>query len=306
MNNDLISVIVPAHNCEKTIRRCIESIEDQTYSNIEIVIIENKSTDKTVNEILKIEKEYNNIKFIQIEIPNVSAARNKGMECSNGKYITFCDSDDYVSKKWIETLYEMIKKNDNCLPCVGFTRNDNLEMKTTKIMLDNPILEVNICDSVGGYVWNKLFRKDIVAQNNIKFDEEIYILEDLLFVSEYSKFIDFILFNDSKLYKYEINQNSATNKINLMKRYSMIDALKKIMCIVNDENKITIYNQLMRIICTNYKIILFSKENKKKYYLKKIIKEYEDLYGLYPFDNSWKIKEKIYKFLVNITKRVIK
>lgn len=110
MEDDLVSIIVPVYNVEKYIKDCLNSIENQTYKNIEVILVDDGTTDKTIeiirDEFLPDER----FKLISQENMGVSAARNNGISNSNGKYIVFVDSDDWVAPDYIEYLYSLIKK----------------------------------------------------------------------------------------------------------------------------------------------------------------------------------------------------
>ena len=107
MNNQpLISVIVPVYNLAHCITDCIDSIERQTYSNFEIIIIDDGSTDETKNVCEKLTKTYSNIRFISQQNQGISAVRNLGIQESNGEYIAFIDGDDQNKKSFLTHLYQ--------------------------------------------------------------------------------------------------------------------------------------------------------------------------------------------------------
>ena len=112
MNNDLISIIVPVYNVEKYIVRCLESILSQTYKNIEVIIVNDGSVDKSGEICERYAKKDNRIKLINKSNGGLSDARNKGIDQANGIYITFVDSDDYISQNYVEILYKLIKENN--------------------------------------------------------------------------------------------------------------------------------------------------------------------------------------------------
>lgn len=107
---DKISVIVPAYNCQDTIERCINSIQKQTFNNLEIIIVNDGSSDNTEAKIKELQDKDGRI--IAISIPNggVSHARNTGIDKASGDYITFVDSDDYIDEEMYECLYNLIKE----------------------------------------------------------------------------------------------------------------------------------------------------------------------------------------------------
>ena len=119
---DLISVIVPIYNVEKYINRCIDSIIEQTYTNLEIILVDDGSTDNSGSICDEYAKKDNRIKVIHKENGGVSSARNVGLDTAIGQYITFVDSDDYIEKKYCEILLKTLKKQKaDCVAC-GYNR----------------------------------------------------------------------------------------------------------------------------------------------------------------------------------------
>lgn len=107
---ELVSIIIPAYNAERSIVRCINSVAKQTYRNIEIIVINDGSTDKTLELLKKIECEHSNIKVINKRNGGVSKARNDGISNAKGKYIYFADSDYYINEDTISKMVEVQKK----------------------------------------------------------------------------------------------------------------------------------------------------------------------------------------------------
>lgn len=172
-----ISILVPIYNAEEYIEKCLESIINQTYKNIEIVLVEDGSTDNSMQIIKKYEKQDNRIKIISIKNNGVADARNKAIENATGEYLTFVDSDDYIEKDYVETLYTNLKKYEadiavcNCYNIIEKTAN-----KTYKTFKINKVQEFNNIEAVENLFyynffrhspWGKLYKKDL--WNNIKF-----------------------------------------------------------------------------------------------------------------------------------------
>lgn len=189
--SEKISVIVPVYNNERTIERCIKSLLKQTYTNFEIIIINDGSTDNT-KEIIK--KFQNNKKIYIFDQPNrgVSCARNLGLKKSKGKYISFVDSDDYVENNFLQDLIDGMK-DINDLSIVGlrhkYPNNDKIdkiekyyEGEFTSTQVLNFLFFKN---GPQGYLPNKLWRKDIIYKNGLFLDPELDKLEDLLFTVKY-------------------------------------------------------------------------------------------------------------------------
>ena len=127
MEKDLISVIIPVYNIEIYIKRCVNSIINQTYKNLEIILVDDGSTDNSGKICDDYEKKDARIKVIHKENGGLSDARNCGIEKSNGKYITTVDGDDFVTEKYVETLYNLIIENSADISSINrfdFLEND--------------------------------------------------------------------------------------------------------------------------------------------------------------------------------------
>lgn len=182
----MISVIIPVFNREKTISRCIDSVLNQTYQDIEIIIVNDGSNDRTGDLCCK----YNDARIIYENQKNqgVSSARNRGMELAHGKYMAFVDSDDYVESFYLESLLNEIGDSDLCLG--GWIAGDH------PVCLKDQAIYIHQADKdhmmqhlfqrgALNTVWGKLFIRDVVAKNNITFSKELMNGEDLDFVCQY-------------------------------------------------------------------------------------------------------------------------
>ena len=209
MNSDLISIIVPCYNVEKYLKQCVDSIIKQSYKNIEIILVDDGSIDSTPEICENLAKADSRIKVIHKENGGVSIARNIGIENATGKYITFLDSDDWIECETLKTAYDKMTSCDTDLVVWGYVadfvdenghkthshdfkisgvcENGNAEILTQKHAL-----------GLSGYVWNKLYKTEIIKNNNILFEQDISFFEDLVFNSTYFckcksiSFIDFI------------------------------------------------------------------------------------------------------------------
>ena len=213
-----ISVIVPIYNGEKTIERCVDSLVNQTFKDLEIILVNDGSQDRSLDICKKL---YQKNKFIKVFTQNnkgQSAARNLGIKNSIGKYIMFLDCDDTVSNKWCENLYEIIKNQKEVLPYCGFNILDD-GGKFIKKIENNETSKWQIetkdffyLDQIGlsGFPTNKIFYKDVLVQNNILFDENLKDNEDLKFVLEYVIHIKKIVYTNSQDYNYYSYENSIS------------------------------------------------------------------------------------------------
>lgn len=216
--NEKLSIIVPVYNSEKYLETCISSILNQNYKNIELILIDDGSTDKSKQICMKFKKLDSRIKFISTENRGVSSARNLGIENATGKYVAFVDSDDSVEENiYIEMLKSIEKR---CMPIIGYKYVDEEGnfLSEKKAYDEEGIFEKKdffiFCENfIMNFLFNKLFYLDIIIDNNIKFDESLSLGEDLIFVLEYTKYIDFIEIMNKPLYKYSVSgENSLSRK----------------------------------------------------------------------------------------------
>ena len=224
----MVSIIVPVYNVEKYLEQCINSIINQTYKNIEIILIDDGSTDNSGIICDEYAKKDNRIKVIHKDNEGISATRNRGIDESSGKYISFVDSDDYIEKNMIEILYKDIEKeNADIAVCNYIIVKDKNNIKKDKnnsynviILSQNDALRMCFCNEFEFYLWNKIFKKTLF--NEIKFpkgknSEERYTLPKLIDNSKK------IIYDNRKLYYYRIRKNSiihSNEKIN----YDAIEA----------------------------------------------------------------------------------
>lgn len=213
-----ISVIVPIYNGEKTIERCVESLINQTFKDLEIILVNDGSQDRSLNICKELSQRNKFIKVFTQNNKGQSAARNLGIKNSSGKYIMFCDCDDTVSNKWCENLYEIIKNKKEVLPYCGFKILDDggkfvkkIENKeTSKWQIEAK--DFFYLDQIGlsGFPTNKIFYKEVLVKNNILFDENLKDNEDLKFVLEYVTHIKKIVYTNSQDYNYYSYENSIS------------------------------------------------------------------------------------------------
>lgn len=220
---DLISIIVPVYNSEKYIEKCINSLINQTYENLEIIIINDGSKDKSLEKIRKIAKMEQRIKVVSKENSGVSSTRNKGIELSNGKYIIFIDSDDYVEPNFVEVLHKNLIENDvDLVSCAYYLETGN-KLEPRYIKEKNNILNrnelysstINFESGITQSPCNKIFKANIIKKNNLCFPISIKVGEDMLFNIEYISFCEKGFFVNDILYHYiRDNLDSATNSNN--------------------------------------------------------------------------------------------
>lgn len=299
MNNDTrVSIIVPVYNVEKYLVRCIESLINQTFKNIEIILINDGSTDNSLNIINEYKKKDRRIKLIDNKNNGVSCSRNIGIKQSKGNYIMFVDSDDWIDKNTIEDMYNLLEKNGCDLVMCSYIREFLKGSKEKKVMLEDkityekkdikkellrrligPVREElanpENLDSMGT-VWGKLYRSSIIKANNIKFIDlkEIGSAEDVLFNIYLFNEINRAIFINKPMYHYwKGNSNSVTSKYNPKLTEQRQVFFRYIQEFLDRNNMEGIfYEALNNRICLStlgYGLIEFSKNNNKTF-LKKV------------------------------------
>lgn len=216
--NPLISVVMPVYNVENYVERCLDSIINQTYINIELIIVNDGSKDSSLSICNKFAKEDKRIKIVNKENGGLSSARNAGLSEATGTYIYFVDSDDYCEKNIIDELYSALVNTESDLSICGFKKEKEgcEKEKGININYDIEVLdkEQTLLNTAyyGGYVWNKLYDMRIIREHNLKFDETIQSNEDLIFLVEYMLYCNKSCYVNKELYHYIIRENSITQQ----------------------------------------------------------------------------------------------
>ncbi len=233
MNEELVSIIIPAYNVDNYLEECVHSLLCQTYKNYEVIIIDDGSTDNTYTVGRRLTDESANVKLFRQENQGVSIARNAGIQKANGEFVVFVDADDIVAPQYIETLVECAKRSD--MGMVGFTsEREKIATKVNMNIVDicaSDMMESILCGTnYDGYLWNKIFLKKIIEDNNLKFQKNIVVWEDLLFVVQYLKKCDKVSILDEMLYYYRYREGSAVNNTRIDKyrsKYEVMTEIKK-------------------------------------------------------------------------------
>lgn len=189
--NIKVSIVVPVYNAEKTLERCLDSLRKQTLKDIEIICVNDGSTDKSGEILAKYAAHDARFKIITQENKYIGAARNAGIDAATGEYVGFLDSDDWVSLDYYEDLYNQAKKYDADMAVaaqayVFFNRVAQNFNKTAYIMflmkndvLDNPAVDFW---HVSRFVWDKIYRRSMLVQHNVRGTTRRVHFEDFIFV----------------------------------------------------------------------------------------------------------------------------
>lgn len=292
-----VSIIVPIYNAEEYLDRSIQSLIKQTLEEIEIILINDGSTDNGLNICERYAIQDKRIKIIDKINGGVSSARNKGIKEATGKYIAFMDADDYIDVDMYKSMYETIKQYDSDLCCCGYIQQDKgCEIKKSNDIGKNIISEKEIQNEViknmigseklgeeadskfPRSLWTYLYKKEIIDKNDIKFEENLPIGEDFLFNIRYMSNISNMAINNGCYYHYFINDGSAMQKYrdNWWQIYKIL--IKKIEMELEKTGKIDEYTYRLNCMKVNSFIGAIINEthrnNNKKYQDKiRILKE---------------------------------
>lgn len=244
--NELISVIIPIYNVEKYLSRCIDSVLNQTYKELEIILIDDGTKDNSGKLAEEYSQKDKRVKVIHKDNEGLGLTRNVGIENSNGKYIAFVDSDDYIEIDMYEKMYNNIKEY-NLDACVcdfkRLNKNNSLinncARTKDKIYNKNEIINEilpSICGSkkfgiLIGSAWSVLYKKEIIENSNIRFlNERDYVSEDLIFNLNYFSKCDKIKLLAEDFYVYCENIESLTKTYNpskIKKFVNLYNVMKK-------------------------------------------------------------------------------
>lgn len=203
-----ISVIVPAYNAEKTIRRCLESLTISTYKEFEVIVVDDGSNDNTVGIVKKYGNNDNRIKLISKSNAGPSAARNSGLDCATGDIITFVDSDDYVEANYFHDLSHAFDDLTVDVVFFEFARVDDTGGLISSHKLPNDFLcndyflnLIHLSEAdMFGYTWLKAFRRELLFKS--RFDNEMQLFEDEVFTCTVLKNPVKMVFLHKHLYNY--------------------------------------------------------------------------------------------------------
>lgn len=274
-----VAIIVPVYNAEQYLKECLESIISQTYNNIEIILIDDGSTDNSGNICDEYAIKDKRIRVFHNENRGVSYSRNLGISKATSKYLLFVDSDDVVKKEYVYELIKPIKKEDYDLVICNKIDIYLPKNKQNEIFIDEKILSRNFIDDYylliellkAPYV--KLYKKEIIKRNNIEFPINVNSSEDQRFNFEYFKHVKKYFFVNKSLYVYFHRKNNSLSQVISIKNCN--DIIKTLSIEKNffDSFKIKYKEAILSNEIVLY-LNLFINIDKEKYSSYKMYKEY--------------------------------
>ena len=314
-----VSVIVPVYNGEKFIEECIKNVLNQTLEEFELIIINDGSTDNTLDICKRNSEIDKKIRIINQENEGVSSARNKGIEQSNGEYICFVDCDDKIEENYLEELYNTCEDNNVKISCCTIESIDNKgNIISSRFMEDGYYKKIDALDELfkfRGLNWGpcgKLFHKSLI-KGNLKFPN-LHVYEDLSFVYKAIYSSEGIYFTNKCKYYYIHRQNvgamdkfikyPTTDVITIS--YEILEFIKKQSLPIWDTSFYGVISQVIMYINDINKIdCKWEKEESKNY-----IKETRKLLGKYRIDllrnKTIYYKEKIIFLILSFSPRLYK
>ena len=256
-----VSVIIPVYNVENYLHKCVTSIINQDYSNLEIILVNDGSTDNSLNICNELKNSDKRIVVIDKKNAGVSSARNVGIDKSTGDFITFIDADDWLEPDFVSYMLKLIDSNSaefalskNCFINDDVNQiDDNItilnKVESTSLLL-SPRVEVGC--------WNKIYNRKFLLKNNIRFNEKHFFGEGLIFITEVSQKSNKTVVGEKRVYHYrQDNLESATKKYkykNFINGEESLDYIKNNLIISDDE----IYKQLNLHYCLFYCNAIYS------------------------------------------------
>ena len=280
--NSKISIIVPVYNAEHVIKRCVDSLLKQSYPGIEIIIVNDGSTDQTDMICRQYADSDNRIVYIRQNNTGVSGARNSGICCATGEYVLFVDSDDFVESDLVDRLYEKLKIDDSDI-CAGTFQviEEGIDF-TIEINIENIDKILLLCRHylIFGPT-QKLYKKQIIDEHNIRFPKNYNYGEDVLFNLHYLNHSKTISFINHVLYHYDRSNDhslSQRKRWDLFKNDIVVNkALKEWFENNNLINEQSIIYLSGRIFDTAYNGICLAFENNSPWTLFELPKYYRTI-----------------------------
>lgn len=235
-----ISLIIPVYNGEKYIEECLDSVLNQSMSNIEIIVVNDGSTDNSLSILKDYKKSNEQIKIINKENAGASEARRDGVKHATGKYICFLDNDDFLHPLYIETMYNMMKKTGADLVECPYTRFDSIENTQEEPMsergetyfidnktgfIDQIFRKTIINGNVATVVWNKMYKKKLIEEAVSDYGKSP--LDDYFFNMQYYSVINTYVYINKIMVFYRVTSNSLSRSYDPTTFNTLIEADSK-------------------------------------------------------------------------------
>ena len=240
-DSGLVSIIIPAYNAKKTLPRCLDSLVDQDYTNIEIIVCNDESKDGTMDAASQYAARDARIKALSLQRGGISKARNAGLQAAAGEYIMFCDSDDTFEKNACSLMVEAIRGHEMAIAhfnfIVGKISSDRGLVADGSILSEDTFLDLVVRKPGTFYIsalWNKIYRADIIRDHGLSFDPFYTWGEDFAFNMEYFAHVHSVKCCPASIYNYFKSANSSSMRTwtqiphSIAIKKHLYDALRKL------------------------------------------------------------------------------
>lgn len=239
----MVTVVVPVYNMEKYMDRAIESLLVQTYTDYEILLVDDGSTDQSPGKCDAYAVKYPGISVIHKPNGGLSSARNCGIEHANGRYIIFPDPDDWVDEDYLERLVTLQQQYPDKIVATGhYISYDNHERKNMEkdqvynFDRDTAMVNLMLPDYYCGFAVNKLLNLEVIRDSGLRFDEELGMAQDLHFMVRYFPLLDGIVYDSKPSYHYYQESGGVTHAGLTARRVSGLKTYRKIAAITREKN----------------------------------------------------------------------
>ena len=252
-----LSVIVPVYNVEPYIRKCLDSLVNQTLKDIEIIVVDDGSTDKSASIVKEYEQKHDNIKYYKKENGGLSDTRNYGMQYATGKYVAFLDSDDYVDINLYKKMYEKAKKDDSDIVEANFYWV--YDKKSKKDIGERYSTKKHMLERARVVAWNKLYKKEMLDGTKAQFPKGLRY-EDVEFFYKLVPYIDTVSFVKEPLIYYVQRKQSIINTQN-EKTKDIFTVLDNVINYYKENNFYDEYKEVLEftyarlLLCSSFKRI---------------------------------------------------
>jgi glycosyltransferase involved in cell wall biosynthesis len=255
---NLISIIIPIYNSEIYLSDCLESILNQSYKNLEIILINDGSTDNSAGICEAFSQKDIRIKALNTKNTGVSSARNLGLDIAIGNYVAFIDSDDTVHTDYILELYKTAELHQSDIVCCGYqfidttlnyANNDFLNLQNSR-----ESFIVNLLHNTGGTICSKLFKRSVIKDSHLRFDTSLDMREDMIFAMEFGFCANSFSVINTNYYYYNGMNGMSLSKNNTTENRLQVFRIIKAILKQNNFNTIV----MKSILNTKIKEILFA------------------------------------------------
>lgn len=245
----LISIVVPVYNAEKFLPKSLESLQNQTYTELEIILVNDGSNDGSAAICEQYASTDKRFVVIHKENGGVSSARNAGLKRVTGEYVGFVDPDDWIEPDMFKRLYQLTQEYNADISMCGYMKEkadgtilNTLEPPSVTSFTSKEALNTILNDdSFRGFLWNKLFSAAILKENpSLKLDENIHFCEDLLFCCKAILASKSLVYDSTPFYHYMFHDNNASSSQYSLKKLTSLEALEQIIEMLSEEANVNV------------------------------------------------------------------